>query len=183
MVMIRDARPADAARLSEIHATSWQSAYRGLLSDHFLDHLGPSCRLDFWESRLARVPPRWAVLVSESRDHIVTGFVTIGPCRDDDRTEPENGELYAMYLMPECWGLGHGRLLLLAAESRFLEYQYRDAGLWVLRDNERARRFYERGGWAFDGARQRMVIGGDAVAAVRYVKVLNSWSFVLSTEN
>jgi GNAT superfamily N-acetyltransferase len=173
MLMIRDARPADAARLSEIHALAWQAAYRGMLSDDFLDDLAPTSRLDFWESRLIRVPPRWAVLVSENQDHL-TGFATIGRCRDGDRNGPEDGELYAMYLAPEFWGLGHGRDLLLAVEARFREYLYSHVNLWVLRDNERARRFYEMGGWNANGAEQQMVIGTDAVTAVRYSKVLST---------
>jgi ribosomal protein S18 acetylase RimI-like enzyme len=169
MITIRDARPGDAVRLAEIHALSWQTAYRGLLSDEFLDTLGPTSRLDFWTARLARVPPRWAVLVSQVEEE-VTGFVTIGHCQDDDRNKPGSGELYAMYLVPEYWGRGHGRKLLLAAEVRFGEYDYADASLWVLRDNRRARRFYELGRWTVDGAEQRMVIGADAVVAVRYVR-------------
>ena len=171
MVAIRDARPGDAARLAEIHASSWQVAYRGVLSHEFLDTLSPTGRLDFWTTRLARIPPGWAVLVSKEENGI-TGFVTIGHCEDDDRFGSEAGELYAMYLAPEWWGRGHGRDLLVAAEARFREYHYTDASLWVLRDNRRARRFYEIGGWTADGARKRMVIGSEAVTAVRYVKVL-----------
>ena len=173
MVTIRDARSGDAVRLAEIQARSWQAAYRGLLSEEFLDGLGPTSRLGFWTARLARVPPRWSVLVSQLGEH-VTGFVTIGRCQDDDRVTREEGELYAMYLDPDRWGHGHGRELLRAAESRFHEEEYSDASLWVFRDNLRARRFYEIGGWEADGAQRRMVIGSDAVMAVRYAKVLST---------
>lgn len=171
MVAIRDARSEDAVRLAEIHASSWQATYRGLLSEGFLDALDATSRLDFWTARLARVPPRWAVLVSQVGEY-VTGFATIGRCQDDDRVRREAGELYAMYLDPGRWGHGDGRGLLLAAEARFREEEYSDASLWVLRDNVRARRFYEMGGWEADGAHQRMVIGSDAVTALRYEKRL-----------
>ncbi|MDH5614925.1 MAG: GNAT family N-acetyltransferase, partial [Acidimicrobiia bacterium] len=102
------------------------------------------------------------------------GFVTIGHCDDDDRRVPEAGELYAMYVEPDHWDGGFGRCLLLGAEDRFRASGYENASLWVLRDNQRARRFYEIGGWRTDGAQKRMVIGSDAVTAVRYVRDLRA---------
>jgi GNAT superfamily N-acetyltransferase len=79
-----------------------------------------------------------------------------------------------MYVDPDRWGLGFGRALLFSAEDRFRADAYRDASLWVLRDNQRARRFYERGGWHNDLAEQRLVIGSDAVTAVRYLRYLEA---------
>jgi len=172
MTHIRDAQPADAARLAEIHTVAWQAAYRGVLSDAYLNGLTGTARLDWWASRLARVPPRWAVLVTE-KDGEVTGFVTIGHCNDSDRRAFEAGELYAMYVDPRYWGLGFGRTLLLGAEERFRVDAYTGASLWVLRDNQRARRFYELGAWQFNHAEKRMVIGSEAVTAVRYLRDLD----------
>ncbi len=172
MQRIRDAGPADAGRLAEIHAISWQAAYRGLLADAFLDGLTPTTRLDWWTARLARVPPRWAVLVVEDETG-VTGFATTGHCDDNDRRVPDAGELFAMYLDPVYWGRGCGRTLLLAAEARLRADAYLDVSLWVLAENLRARQFYERGGWRTDGGEQKMVIGLDAVTALRYLRDLS----------
>jgi GNAT superfamily N-acetyltransferase len=168
---LRDARPADAARLAEIHAVSWQTAYRGVLSDAFLDGLTSTSRLDWWTARLARVPPRWAILVVED-DSDVTGFATLGHCEDDDRRVAEAGELFAMYVDPADWGRGYGRKLLLGGEARFRQTAFSNASLWVLEGNLRARRFYEVGGWFSDGTLKRMVIGAEAVTACRYLRDL-----------
>jgi ribosomal protein S18 acetylase RimI-like enzyme len=172
MTHIRDAVPADVPRLAEIHVVSWQAAYRGVLSDAFLDGLTPSSRLAWWKSRLARVPTRWAVLVTLDGG-TVTGFVSIGHCQDDDRRSSTAGEVYAMYVDPRYWGRGFGRDLLLGAEDRFRAEAYTDTSLWVLRDNQRARRFYELGGWQQGSRHKRMVIGLDAVTTVRYVRDLD----------
>jgi RimJ/RimL family protein N-acetyltransferase len=43
-----------------------------------------------------------------------------------------------------------------------------DAVLWVLDDNPRARRFYEREGWTLDGERKEDEYLGLRVAEVRY---------------
>ena len=45
---------------------------------------------------------------------------------------------------------------------------HRDAILWVLDDNPRARRFYEREGWTLDGGRKEQDHLGVRVAEVRY---------------
>jgi hypothetical protein len=45
---------------------------------------------------------------------------------------------------------------------------YLEAILWVLDDNPRARRFYEREGWALDGERKVEPHLGVDVAEVRY---------------
>jgi ribosomal protein S18 acetylase RimI-like enzyme len=55
------------------------------------------------------------------------------------------GEVYAISVDPRRWGEGIGRELLSASEEATRELSYREAGLWVLEDNPRARRFYEAG--------------------------------------
>ncbi|MGW9030074.1 hypothetical protein ACWGQ5_39485 [Streptomyces sp. NPDC055722] len=45
---------------------------------------------------------------------------------------------------------------------------YAQAALWVLEDNERARRFYEAGGWGPDGAAVVDTTGGAALNKLRY---------------
>ncbi len=42
----------------------------------------------------------------------------------------------------------------------------------MLTDNERARRFYERGGWRPDGARKVESIGGRELPELRYARAL-----------
>lgn len=68
-------------------------------------------------------------------------------------------ELHALYVLPERWGSGLGRRLLAAAEAISPPQV-----LWVLRDNARARRFYERAGWTPDGTER--VLNG--VVELRY---------------
>jgi hypothetical protein len=44
--------------------------------------------------------------------------------------------------------------------------------LWVLRDNARARRFYERSGFRADGVEEPYEVAGVAVPEVRYAREL-----------
>jgi len=53
---------------------------------------------------------------------------------------------------PGSWRRGIGRLLLEAALARLRDGGWRQATLWVFAANDRARAFYERFGFAADGA-------------------------------
>ena len=48
-------------------------------------------------------------------------------------------------------GTGLGTELLSTAVAWLVEQAFAHATLWVLEGNARARRFYEREGWALDG--------------------------------
>ena len=56
----------------------------------------------------------------------------------------------------------------MARGEEELALVYPEAVLWVLEDNPRARRFYEREGWDLDGARKEDEFLGVRVAEVRY---------------
>jgi GNAT superfamily N-acetyltransferase len=80
----------------------------------------------------------------------IVGFATFGPSRDADASGL--GEIYALYVDPESYGGGTGRLLMAEARRRLHDAGMNEAILWVLRGNKRAQRFYEREGWKPDGA-------------------------------
>jgi GNAT superfamily N-acetyltransferase len=83
------------------------------------------------------------------------------------------GEVYAINVLPGCWSRGIGRNLLARAERDLREHGYPVAILWCLTDNARARTFYERHGWQFDGTTKMRDFGGADVEEVRYRKELD----------
>ena len=91
-------------------------------------------------------------------------FRSVGPSRDPDA----DAELYAIYALPEAWGTGAGTALMRAGLDLMREAGYAEAILWVLEDNPRARRFYEREGWRFDEAFKDDDVLGRRVTEVRY---------------
>ena len=78
------------------------------------------------------------------------------------------GELAAIYLLPQVWGSGVGRRLMLAAVNVLRDAGFAEAILWVLEGNERAQRFYEIGGWQLHGVPKDVVIADVNLAEVRY---------------
>jgi ribosomal protein S18 acetylase RimI-like enzyme len=158
---VRAAEADDAAAIAAVHVRTWQGAYRHVFPAEGLDALAVDERTAGWERVFATGRQRVFVAV---RDGAVVGFVSVGSSRDDDA----EGELYAIYVLPEEWGHGSGRLLMDAALSALREDGYRDAILWVLEDNPRTRRFYERSGWTVEGARKRERFLGVEAEEIRY---------------
>jgi GNAT superfamily N-acetyltransferase len=107
------------------------------------------------------------VLVAERGANVI-GFASVGPSRDSD-ADAGVGEVYAVYVVPAEWSRGVGRRLLAESAEAMRGVGFREATLWVLRDNPRARRAYEAAGWALEGAEKEDVVLGDVrVTEVRY---------------
>ena len=141
---MRAARATDAAAIAHVHVTTWRAAYRGLLPDHFLDSLDEHGYEARWVSSIT--DPGIRVFVAEEAGAVI-GFASGGRERAG---EPEfAGELYALYVMPEAQGHGHGHQLVRAVVDGLHEMDLRDMIVWVLRDNPKARQFYERLGGVF----------------------------------
>lgn len=146
---IRTARIDDAGAIAEVHVRSWKHAFPGLLPQDYLDALRPEDRLGQWQEALSSSP--WpVVLVGEEHGRVV-GFIAVAPS-DDAEGGHDVGEVQTVYLEPEAWGAGRGVELLDAGLAELRRAGFTRASLWVLHSNDRARRFYERHGWAADGA-------------------------------
>jgi GNAT superfamily N-acetyltransferase len=138
--------------VARVHVSAWQSGYRGLLPDEYLDALRPEDRAAAYTYADTRPASPHTLLAVDGGD--VLGFATCAPSHDPDR--PFHGELLGLYVNPDHWNSGVGRALLAAARDR-LAQTHEDAILWALVGNERAHAFYRRDGWFQDGMRR---IGG-----------------------
>jgi ribosomal protein S18 acetylase RimI-like enzyme len=155
---VRRARPSDAAAIAAVHTQSWQAAYEHVFGAERLASIDHTRR----QALATRAIASGGVAVAEKEGSVV-GFVSVGPSTD---VEGE-GELFAIYVLPEAWGSGAGSRLMAAAKE-LLRASYAQATLYVLADNPRARRFYEREGWALDGVTKADEFLGLTVPEVRY---------------
>lgn len=176
---VREAVEADAEAIGRVHVRSWQVAYRGIVSDEYLDNLNVDERIDEWRRILrGEVPvgnlpfPHNAVVEVDGE---VVGFLNAGAFRQEEGATPEPGmdgcepgELWAMYVDPDHWGSGAGYALMQATMSELRSKNYNPAFLWVLTENDRARRFYERQGWVSDDVTKDFEIRGVVVSETRY---------------
>ncbi|MET0143312.1 MAG: GNAT family N-acetyltransferase [Ilumatobacteraceae bacterium] len=170
VVTIRPASVDDADAVGEVHVRAWQSAYRGVIPDDYLDGLHAPDHATRWREHLI-APSSDGHLLVVVDDHRVVGFASLGPARDSDAPS-EIGQLYAINLDPDVWGRGLGRALLSVATDRLRERGYVEAVLWVVPDNQRARRLYESEGWSDDDFRRDDEVFGVVVSQMRYRRLL-----------
>ena len=167
---IREMTLADCGRVAEIRVRGWQTAYEGLIPRPYLEALSvtedAARRRAFFERDGGGI----VNLVAE-RDGEVVGWACHGPYRDGE-VPTEDVELYAIYVHPDRIGDGVGRALLSESTHRCAAAGHGRMLLWVLKENIRARRFYERAGFAADGAEEPFDAAGVAVPEVRYVRAL-----------
>lgn len=170
---VRPATLADTEGIGLVHVRSWQSAYRGKMLQSHLDGLDPASRAEAWRRIMAKTEPsRGGILAAVAEGGGIIGFASFGPARDHDTDPQRTGEVFAIYVDPDAWGTGAGRQLMADAAAELARLGYIDAILWVLDNNDRARRFYVLAGWAEDGASKTDGSRGFDITEVRYRKTL-----------
>ncbi|MFF3445598.1 GNAT family N-acetyltransferase [Streptomyces sp. NPDC002667] len=167
---VREMTLADCARVAEIRVRGWQSAYEGLIPQTYLDGLSVTADAERRRRRLEEGDGSVVNLVAE-RDGSVAGWACHGPHRDGE-VRAGDVELYAIYVHPDLLGRGVGQALLRESVRRCAAAGHERMLLWVLEENTRARRFYERAGFRPDGAEEPFEADGVAVPEVRYTRAL-----------
>jgi len=169
--MIRDARIGDEDEIARVHVAAWRAAYRGTMPDEFLDALDEESRAKRWREWIENSRTKRRLVVATANGSIV-GFAGIGPAREE---AGNRGELYMINLAPTAWGRGIGSALLEQCVSALAAVGHREAILWVVRQNARARRFYQREGWTQEGDRHDTISENGftfEVDELRYVRAL-----------
>ncbi|MFD7876117.1 GNAT family N-acetyltransferase [Streptomyces sp. NPDC059766] len=169
-LVVRDMGLADCDRVSEIRIRGWQSAYRGLMPQAYLDGLDVAADAERRRTRFTQGDGRVGNLVAELGGELV-GWAAHGPYRDGE-VRTEDAELYAIYVHPGHYGGGVGRALLAESVRLRAAAGHPRMLLWVLKENTGARRFYERAGFRADGVEEPFEAGGTEVPEVRYSRRL-----------
>lgn len=147
------------AAISEIYERSWKHAYSGIIPQDYLDSI-PQGR---WESVPERAGMRTMLCLEDAKPVGVSSF---GASRFEGLDTW--GEIVSLYLLPEYTGRGIGRALLERVVAELRASGYERIFLWVLEENARARRFYERCGFRQTPDFIDTTIGGKALREVRY---------------
>lgn len=153
---IRRATVADAARIAQMHVESWRETYSGIVPEEILAALSVPRRTLAWESIL-RDPASnedSAVYLKEV-GCTVAGFGACSEQRDSDlKVRGFDGEIGAIYVLRCFQKQGIGRSLMKELAIDLSERGSRGIALWVLSENARARRFYEKCGGKLIGERK-----------------------------
>jgi GNAT superfamily N-acetyltransferase len=154
---LRPALPTDAETIAEIWFQGWRDGHLGNVPEA----LRVARTRESFSSRAAE---RVGDAVVATVDEAVVGFVMV----IDD-------EVDQVYVSADHRGSGVAAALLAEAERLVALNGHDQAWLAVVAGNARARRFYERSGWADEGPFDHSAPGPDgpiSVPAHRYVKYL-----------
>jgi GNAT superfamily N-acetyltransferase len=167
IIAVRAARVTDAVAIGAVHVRAWQAGYRGIMPDSYLDGLSAEERAKMWAEQLAKPPSDRLLFVAERGGKIV-GFAGGGPGR-----RPMDKGLFELYLLnvdPAHWMGGAGSQLIEVFTAWAVSQGATELVLWVVAENARARAFYERRGWAWDGSIDESDVLGAHVTECRYRK-------------
>lgn len=140
----------DMALAAEIMVTSFRSAFRDLVSPETMDTCAnpDNCRRMLED------------MYREGKMHFLMGGKQGFICWQ----ETENGtEIMAIHTLPESRGTGLGRAMLQEALRQIGD---RSVYLWAFKENTRARRFYEKNGFRWNGGER--ISEFDGALEVRY---------------
>lgn len=150
-VTLRTASRGDIDAIAEINRRSWSAAYRKLMRADVIEAMSHQEHQSWVSERFGAGARGWALVAEDDGEPV--GYIYTRPSDregDDPRTD---ADLFALYVVPEAWGTSAGQKLHDEALSALFGNGFRRCTLWVVERNLRARRFYERNGWASDGAR------------------------------
>lgn len=103
-----------------------------------------------------------------------TNFNVGDICTFDNAGYGDWGEIASFYTHPAERGRGYGGMLFEEALRRLKMEGYQNAFVFILRENEGARRFYESHGFTWDGTHAEIPFPPDTVCVdLRYVKALS----------
>jgi ribosomal protein S18 acetylase RimI-like enzyme len=160
VLTVRTATLDDAGDIVRINVDGWRKAYAGIVPDDVLASLDVGTRIARYRHRMGK-PSQFESLIVVDAERTV-GYTSVGPYRigqHESVLSHRIGEVVAIYVDPPQWGTGAGRALMDAALDRLAARGFASVRLWVLADNARARRFYERAGFAADGTRGSYPVG------------------------
>ena len=159
LVALRPARPGDASDIAAIWHQGWRDGHLGHVPEALL-----AARTE--ESFRQRATQRVDGAIVACVGQVVAGFIMVA-----------GDEVEQVYVSSAHRGTGVAAVLLAEGERLVRAGGYSCAWLAVVAGNARARRFYERHGWADDGPIDypAATAGGVAirVPARRYAKQLD----------
>lgn len=161
---IRSAALEDAKKIAALHAASWRVAYRGALTDEYLEHDADADRQSLWLHRLQAPRDDQFVVIAEDQREVL-GFA----CLFAQEHEEWGSLLDNIHVSRGCQGRGIGTALL-AAVAQWCSARAPASGvyLWVLQSNVAAQQFYGNLGAANVGADVWEPPGGGAVPTYRF---------------
>ena len=143
-IEIRNIKLEEIKDAIDIKITGWQTAYRGIIDDHFLDVTLPSereKRIEKWSSNYDESPFVVALYNNE-----VVGFARYVYNNNYSSDIDCDCELMAIYIKPEYKFKGIGTKMFNYITNDMINNNKTKMVLWCLKENEPSKKFYTKMG-------------------------------------
>lgn len=144
---IRKVRQGDENTLAYIQTESWKAAFAGILDEETLVKYTDLNRATaMYRQLLDNNTGNGYILSVDGKPHCIAYW-------DAARDEESAGkaELICIHSLPDNWHKGYGTRMMDQILKDIREAGYSEVVLWVFRDNNRARAFYEAEGFTMTG--------------------------------
>ena len=145
----------NSTAMGYVHSCSWQKAYRNIIPDEIIDSFTVDQRTKVFVEVIQSRPEEYYLFQVDGQP---AGIALLHKSHEETATNLE-GEIYAIYFHPDYWGTEATQRGLQFCSDRLKNLGYKQIHIWVLKENQRARKFYEKHGFAFDGNTKEIVIG------------------------
>jgi len=158
-----------ASMIAPLHAASWKTAYRGIMSDHFLDHVVDGERRTHWRKKVEELAAGdGEIFLARIGDEAV-GFLCIQGA-DLDELNLRGAYVNNLHVLPHIKGQGIGTALLERGAEWARTRGFSQMYLFVFEDNLQARNFYSANGWHAVERLMSELPDGELAAELRLVK-------------
>ncbi len=168
--------------MSLIHALGWRDTYVGYVPQSYLDSEITDDRWVPVFRENARTGTCHGLLLYRDSTPVAcinycparkVNYNTDEVCAFDNAGYEDYGEIASFYTHPAERGKGYGGILMEEALRRLKAAGHQNAFVFVLRENDKARRFYAAHGFAWDGTHNDIPFPPDTVCVdLRYVRKL-----------
>ncbi len=167
MIKIRSIKKSDIKSIATIHRECWQTAYRGLLPQSYLNSLTQESFERRWTNGLSVNNDVVRLVATKNSQPI--GFIVGLENRTPEKCPESSGEIWALYVHPSHWEKGAGKLLFREFQKVMKGKGHKKIFLLALESHARRRAFYEKLAGVIYPATQSLEINGGKFLEVAYV--------------
>jgi len=151
--------------MARVHVDTWRTTYPGIIAASHLANLSYDRSERLWVEHLTN-PGAEQAFVAVTPAGEVVGLASGGPLREP--LEQYDAELVVIYIRQAYQGGGLGRRLVTAVAQDLASRGFQSLVIWVMKDNQAARGFYEKLSGRL-AAEKPIHIGGEDLLEVAYV--------------
>lgn len=133
-----------------------------MIPQSYLDSLNAH----IWRANLTSIEQNGFLLSDKSR---YVAVVSVSAARDCDM--PGWGEIRSIYIQPDSYRKGYGKILFSHAEEQLKQDGFDKIYLWVLEKNLKARSFYEAMGFHPNGDIKDVRFDDTVLRELRYTNI------------